>query len=180
MKSFRQFTAYSEIQNIFELSRFTKLDLENISGAALTEDLIDINHALVKGGQHIKKGKNLADLLDSAGEYLSKILWYALKISQGRENLMPILKELLKRKITKEEFMSFLLKLDSLAINALKLSLRVIDSVTNWNLVDSLTDIIDNDMDWEEDMSEAAKNIYNSTDLLTASINKIIDTIRKG
>lgn len=139
VKSFKQFNEIEElsvsIHNLIELQYFTDMDINLLTEETLTEfKMPDIMGAISKAGLHVKKGRGLIQMIASVGTHFAKILYHAIKASGGDEGSNSILKELLGKKIKKEDFIDFLLKLDQVTLHAITGPIHAIEAITGWHL----------------------------------------------
>lgn len=161
MKSFKQYSAYSEVQNLVELALFMEMDPNTLNEETMLNEAFDVMGALEKAGFHVKKGRGLIQMLSGAGKHMSKILWYAVKSAAGDEDAKPILKDLLKRRIKKEELLDFLLKLDQLTLHALTGPIHAIDALTGWHIGPNLHKVADLKNDIAKKIKDAVSTIKN-------------------
>ena len=72
--------------------------------------------------------------------HISKVIYYAIKAKGGDRDARGEVKELLKKKVTKEELIDFFFKLDTLTLSILTGPINIIDALMGWNIIKTLKD----------------------------------------
>lgn len=141
MKSFKQYQkdleTSIEVSNLVELSMFMDMDIDDVT--QLNEDTqideaLDLNKAMKKVGLHVQKGRGLMQIFASAGKHIVQVMWYAVKAYGGDEDAKVKLKELLKKKVSKEDILDVILKLDAATMHVITGPIHTIDAITGWHL----------------------------------------------
>lgn len=150
---------------------------------AVLKDLPDINDVLGKIGLKVHKTRGLLSMLKSASKWVGRVLYYAVKASQGDEEARQLLKTTLKNHVTKEELMDFLLKLDNATLHLLSIPLHTIAAITGWELEANLQQLtnytkiagqkIEDTIKFLEDLKRRSK------DEIKKKIDDIIMAIKK-
>ena len=91
-----------------------------------------------RAGLKISNGRGLVSILCKAGKYMAEVMYYAFKAHGGDKEARNQLKELMKKRVSKEEFVDFLLKLDTLTFSAITGPLHIIDAVMGWHIVPNI------------------------------------------
>lgn len=139
IKGFKTFNQDSElaisVNNMIEYQQFVDMDFNTLNEDMLSEfKMPDISGALSKAGLHVKKGRGLLQIIASSGIHLAKIFHAAIKASGGDADAKVNLKELLSKKIKKEDVIDFLLKLDQLTLHVITGPIHAIEAVTGWHI----------------------------------------------
>ena len=61
-----------------------------------------------RAGLKITNGRGLVSILSKAGKYMAEVMYYAFKAHGGDKEARNQLKELMKKRVSKEEFVDFL------------------------------------------------------------------------
>ena len=107
-----------------------------------------------RAGLKITNGRGLVSILSKAGKYMAEVMYYAFKAHGGDKEARNQLKELMKKRVSKEEFVDFLLKLDTLTFSAITGPLHIIDAV---KADDRLKIAIDSLLSSAEDLPDRIK-----------------------
>ena len=140
MKTFKKFTDKSQsiedINSLVELVLFLEMNVNELH--KLDEAKVDISKALKKIGMERHQERGLIHILKDSGVHIGKIFHAAFKSHIGtpasKKEAKEQLKSLLSKKITKEEIIDVLLKLDMITLHAITGPIHVIDAITGWHL----------------------------------------------
>lgn len=188
IKSYSQFTREinesHSIIDLIELSIFSEIDPNLLKeDIGELEEAINIKGALEKAGLHAKKGRGLIQILSSAGKHISKIFWYAIKAHTGDEKAKEELKTLLKKKVSKEDIIDVLLKLDQLTLHAITGPIHAIEAATGWHIAANIKKVsktVDNVKDRFENAIKSLNDLMKDTNKKTSQrISKTIDFLTK-
>lgn len=111
-------------------------------------DIIDnnINPVAKKAGMHIETKKGLLHYLSNISTNSAKLLYYAVSYAKNKNNNdKEKIKEIFK-KVNKEDFIDFILKLDMVTLHLLTEPIHMIDAITGthiWSNVKSKAQKID-------------------------------------
>jgi len=129
---------YDDKQRLLELALFMSLNPHQLNEA--DDDLRGkFKQALNKAG--LKLGGNergLLQTLSKVSSHISKVVYYAIKAKGGDRAARDEVKELLKKKVSKEELIDFFFKLDVLTLSILTGPINIIDALMGWNIVATL------------------------------------------
>lgn len=115
------------------------LELSILIDDKMNEGISDeIASAAHKAGLHIGKSKGLFQIARDAGTHIGKAIYYAIKSKGGDESSKAKLKELLSKKVTKEELIDFFLRLDQVTLHAITGPIHAIDAVMGWHIAADL------------------------------------------
>ena len=103
-------------------------DLETLS------ESIDFKSAIKGAKLNLKTNKGLIATLIRAGKDVSLLFWHSLKVLGGNEESRKKVKELARKKVSKEDFMNFLINLDMITFHAISGPIHIIDAITGWDL----------------------------------------------
>lgn len=139
IKGFKTFNEETElaksVNNLIELQYFSDMDFSTLNESILTEfKMPDIGSALKKAGLHVKKGRGLIQIIASSGIHLAKIFHASIKAAGGNKEAEKELKELLSKKISKEDIIDFLLKLDQATLHVITGPIHTIEAITGWHI----------------------------------------------
>jgi len=139
IKGFKTFNEESElaieVSNIIEYYEFSNMDFNTLNESVLLEfKMPDISGALAKAGIHAKKGRGLIQMIASSGIHFAKIFHAAIKATGGDQEAKVNLKELLSKKISKEDIIDFLLKLDQATMHLITGPIHMIEALTGWHI----------------------------------------------
>ena len=127
---------YEDKQRLLELTIFMSLNPHQ-----LNEGVGD-SHVIIqmakKAGLKLGTGRGLLKLLSKASVHVSKVIYYAIKAKTGDRSARVELKELLKKKVSKEELIDLFFKLDTLTLSILTGPINIIDAIMGWNIVAAL------------------------------------------
>ncbi len=88
-----------------------------------------------KVGLHThKSGEGLIAIALKSGKLMSEFVWHTLKAAIGNEESKVRVKELANKEIKKEDFMNFLLRLDTVTLHFFTGPLHMIDAITGWHI----------------------------------------------
>lgn len=173
--SFKEYLKINNLENdkINELNVNDKISLilymvENDLNILNESDIFifeDVNKWLNKVGLKIHKSKGVIDYLKDFTTGSGKLILAAIK---GDSNKV---KELLKS-INKEDFMDFLLKLDTLTLHIVTGPIHFIDALTGWDIMANLKHISTN-------ASNMLKIFYDGINKVKTSIEKVLGGQRK-
>jgi len=126
---------YDDKQRLLELALFMSLNPHQLNEA--DDDWRGkFKQALNKAG--LKLGGNergLLQTLSKVSSHISKVVYYAIKAKGGDRAARGEVKELLKKKVSKEELIDFFFKLDVLTLSILTGPINIIDALMGWNIV---------------------------------------------
>jgi hypothetical protein len=126
---------YDDKQRLLELALFMSLNPHQLNEAD-GDWRGKFKQALNKAG--LKLGGNergLLQTLSKVSSHISKVVYYAIKAKSGDRAARDEVKELLKKKVSKEELIDFFFKLDVLTLSILTGPINIIDALMGWNIV---------------------------------------------
>jgi len=129
---------YDDKQRLLELALFMSLNPHQLNEAD-GDWRGKFKQALNKAG--LKLGGNergLLQTLSKVSSHISKVVYYAIKAKGGDRAARDEVKELLKKKVSKEELIDFFFKLDVLTLSILTGPINIIDALMGWNIVATL------------------------------------------
>jgi len=129
---------YDDKQRLLELALFMSLNPYQLNEAD-GDWRGKFKQALNKAG--LKLGGNergLLQTLSKVSSHISKVVYYAIKAKSGDRAARDEVKELLKKKVSKEELIDFFFKLDVLTLSILTGPINIIDALMGWNIVATL------------------------------------------
>ena len=127
-------TLHSDKQQILEIALFMSMNPNQLNENTGKNAL-----AMAKRvGLNITNGRGLVSILSKAGKYMAEVMYYAFKAHGGDRQARTQLKELLKKRVSKEDFIDFVLKLDTLTFSAITGPLHIIDAVMGWHIVPNI------------------------------------------
>jgi len=167
---------YDDKQRLLELALFMSLNPRQ-----LNEGVGDgVIRAAKKAGLNIGSGRGLLQILSKVGGHISKIIYYAIKAQAGDKSAKNDLKELLKKKASKEDLIDFFFKLDTLTLSALTGPIHVIDALTGWHIVANLKDKgKTSDSRIKDAISDLSRSIETLPDKLKRKVLNNIAKIKK-
>jgi hypothetical protein len=93
-------------------------------------------------GFSLKKNTGLIQMLYRAGKDVYNIVVAAIKAVNGGEREKAILKTVIKEsRISKEQFLDFVLKLDDVALGILRQPLVMIEALTGWQIAPNIENL---------------------------------------
>ena len=113
------------------------MDQENIltEGTTLLEGEGRIDKMLGKAGLHIGRSDGLIQMLAKSGKQFGKVLLALWKARKGGDDAKANLKQVIEdSKISKEQFLDFLLKLDQATLHMITGPLHLLDAVMGWHI----------------------------------------------
>lgn len=88
-----------------------------------------------KLGLHVEKKDGLVQILSRGARDIARMLWHASKYATTKDpESKKIVKEIASKKVTKEQFLDFLLKLDTLSLHAVTGPIHMIDALVGWHI----------------------------------------------
>jgi hypothetical protein len=94
-----------------------------------------INGLLGKLGLHTHASDaGIIQVLAKGGKNIAQLIWYAMKAMTGDKTAKERVKEIANKEITKEQFIDFLLKLDTLTMHFITGPIHMIDALTGWHV----------------------------------------------
>ena len=112
--------------------------------------------------------------------HISKVIYYAIKAKGGDRDARGEVKELLKKKVTKEELIDFFFKLDTLTLSILTGPINIIDALMGWNIVATLKNKgKTSDSRIKDAISDLSKSIETLPDKLKRKVLNNIAKIKK-
>jgi hypothetical protein len=129
---------YDDKQRLLELALFMSLNPHQLNEAD-GEWRGKFKQVIKKAG--LKLGGNergLLQILSRVSSHVSKVVYYAIKAKGGDRPSRDKVKELLKKKVTKEELIDFFFKLDTLTLSLLTGPINIIDALMGWNIISTL------------------------------------------
>jgi len=175
MKSFKDFGNHQEfsleLNNIIELMEFEKMGVDTLTEETLDEfKMPDITGALKTAGFHVKKGRGLMQIIAASGTHMAKILYHAVKAAKGDEASVAELKKLLAKKITKEDIIDVLLKIDQLTLHALTGPIHAIEAITGWHIAAAIKNV----RKVSDDIKQKVVNVIDTLKTLAKKVDKAI------
>jgi hypothetical protein len=129
---------HDEITNmnaLLEMAMFMEQDPARLDEAFNPASLAKAAGSLMKAsGLHVKKGDGLMQMAMRSGKLMAQFIWYAIKASKGDKEAAEKVKEIANTKITKEQVIDFILKLDMATAHILTTPIHTIDAITGWHI----------------------------------------------
>ena len=167
MKSFKEHKEEQKLSDdIYDLIEFMECDLETLSEA------IDFKSAIKGANLNLKTNKGLIAALIRTGKDISLLFWHSLKVLGGNEESRKKVKELAQKKVSKEDFMNFLINLDMITFHAISGPIHIIDAITGWDLHHRIISTHDK-------IKEIQATVANHLDSIQASTSGLTKKIRK-
>jgi|TARA_R110002020_G_scaffold173500_2_gene364416 hypothetical protein len=171
---------YDDKDRLLELAIFMSLNprqLNEADGDWRGKFKQAINKAGLKlGGSE----RGLLQTLSRVSSHISKVIYYAIKAKGGDRNARGEVKELLKKKVTKEELIDFFFKLDTLTLSILTGPINIIDALMGWNIVATLKSKgKTSDSRIKDAISDLSKSIETLPDKLKRKVLNNITKIKK-
>ena len=154
-------------QQILEIALFMSMTPnqlnENVGGGLIK--------VAKKAGLNIKggSGRGLLSILSKAGKYMGEVMYYAFKAHGGDREARVKLKDLLQKRVSKEELIDFLLKLDAVTFSAITGPINIIDAIMGWNTVANI----------RKKAVKVDDRIINAIDSLLSSTEDLPDKIKR-
>ena len=128
---------YDDKERLLELAIFMSLNLYQLDEAA-GDWRNKFKQAINTAGLKLSNERGLLQTLSRVSSHISKVVYYAIKAKGGDREARAEVKELLKKKVTKEELIDFFFKLDTLTLSVLTGPINIIDALMGWNIVTTL------------------------------------------
>ena len=160
-------TLDNDKQQILEIAFFMSMNPnqlnENIGSS--------IMRAAKKAGLNIKGsgGRGLISILSKTSKYMGQVMYYAFKAHGGDKEARVKLKELLQKRVSREELFDFLLKLDAVTFSAITGPINIIDAIMGWSTVANI----------RKSAVKVDDRITNAIDSLLSSAEDLPDKIRR-
>ena len=106
------------------------------------------------------------------GKDISLLFWHSLKVLGGNEESRKKVKELSQKKVSKEDFMNFLINLDMITFHAISGPIHIIDAITGWELHSKIISTHDKVKEIQASVSNHLDSIQASTKGLTKKVRK--------
>lgn len=185
IKRFKSFNEESElalaVNNMIEYQQFCDMDFDTLNENMLTEfKMPDIGGALKKAGLHVQKGRGLIQMVASVGIHFAKVLHAAIKASGGDKAAEKNLKELLAKKISKEQIIDFLLKLDQVTAHAVTGPIHFIEAITGWHLWAAVHKVRDSGKNLIQKGKDIINKLHDVAKELEGSGKKYIQKVTAG
>lgn len=130
IQRFKKFNEEAEIEttanNLGELKEFSDKEYTSIG-----EEDLKVTDSRV----YMKRGHSMNEILNSSSKNLVKILHAALNESKDE------LSQLLVKKISEEDIVDYLLKLDNVVIKELYKPIKLIEELSGWNIHESISKV---------------------------------------
>tara|TARA_R110002060_G_scaffold22529_2_gene30641 strand:+ start:760 stop:1308 length:549 start_codon:yes stop_codon:yes gene_type:complete len=171
---------YEDRQHLLELAIFMSLNYHHLNeadGDWRSKFKQAVNKAGLKlGGSE----RGLLQTLSRVSSHISKVIYYAIKAKGGDRDARGEVKELLKKKVTKEELIDFFFKLDTLTLSILTGPINIIDALMGWNIVATLKSKgKTSDSRIKDAISDLSKSIETLPDKLKRKVLNNIAKIKK-
>ena len=164
MKSFKRHKEEQKLSDdIYDLIEFMECDLETLSEA------IDFKSAIKGANLNLKTNKGLIASIIRAGKDISLLFWHSLKVLGGNEESR---KKGKRKKVSKEDFMNFLINLDMITFHAVSGPIHIIDAITGWDLHHKI-------ISTHNKVKEIQKSVANHLDSIRSSANDLTKKMRK-
>jgi len=143
--------------------------LEN--GPVINEEKFDLSAMFGKIGLKITKGQGLIQILAKAGTHVAKLLWLAVKAyrSQTPEDKEELKTFLKNTKVTKEQVVDVLLKLDMLTNKMFTGPVAMLNVLTGWQISVNIK------QDIERMAKSALQGLLQIKDKLADKTKKVLD-----
>lgn len=149
-----------------ELIEFMEMDEEILNEA------VDIKGALKKANVFSKDNDGLLATIARAGKTMGLFVWHALKAFGGDDKSADELKKLANTKITKQDFINFLINLDMVTLHAISGPIHAIEAITGWPVHHALTKVHTKTKDMTKKVLDALDNVQNATNQLPSKVKK--------
>lgn len=129
------------IEELSELSpeAFQLLEMAILINYDDINEAIDFGKMLKKIGFKAHKGTpGLIEIVAKSGKNIAKLLWLAAKAVRSKEERAALKDHIKSMKVSKEDLLNFLYKLDLVTLHAITGPLHAIDAVTGWEIVPNL------------------------------------------
>ncbi len=90
-----------------------------------------------------KSGEGLITTALKSGKIMAEFIWHTLKAAGGNEKSKERVKEIANTKISKEDFMDFLMKLDMATLHLIMGPIHMIEALTGWHIKASIKTKVD-------------------------------------
>ena len=128
---------YDDKQRLLELALFMSLNPRQLNEAD-GDWRGKFKQAAKKADLKLGNERGLLQTLSKVSSHISKVIYYAIKAKGGDRAARDEVKELLKKRVTKEELIDFFFKLDTLTLSILTGPINIIDALMGWNIVSTL------------------------------------------
>ncbi len=120
--------------NLLYLIEFINTDEEQLN-EGMSDILGKVKNLLPKMGITMGFKDGLIHQLSRSSLYVSKFIWNMLKYhTTGNKESKEILLELSKTKVSREQVMDFLFRLDILTLSMFTAPLKMLDALLGWNI----------------------------------------------
>ena len=151
--------------------------IDNNLNEDVSSILDKINSTMKSMGLHSKQGKGIIQYTAQYGKAISQILYYALKANKGDAEAKAKIKEITSKELTKEQFIDFLLKLDTLSLHAVTMPIHIIDAITGWHVAANLDKMQDPIFDR---IQKAVEFLENAMEKATGQIKRQLQNVIAG
>ena len=185
VKGFKEYNKESElsveIANVIEFFEFSNMEFGSLNESELNEfKMPDIDGALKKAGLHVKKGRGLIQMIASSGLHFARVFHAAIRAAGGDKGAEKTLRELLSKKISKEDVIDFLLKLDQATLHIVTGPIHFIEAVTGWHIWAAVHKVRDVSKDILQKGKDIISKLKDISQDLEGSGKKYIEKVSKS
>ncbi|KFZ25653.1 MAG: hypothetical protein KQ78_02146 [Candidatus Izimaplasma bacterium HR2] len=124
-----------------------------------------------------KSGEGLIAIALKSGKVMSEFVWHALKAAVGNEESKVRVKELANTEIKKEDFVNFLLKLDTVTLHMITGPIHMIDAITGWHIGTHIKSKVEDTL---TKAKNAIKNLIDAAKGTEKSVKKKLKSLMNG
>ena len=166
-------TLHNDRQKILEIALFMSMNPNQLN-ENLGKDILQVAK---KAGLKIKSGTGLISILSKAGKYMAEVMFHAFKAHGGDRQSRTKLKDLLQKRVSKEELFDFLLKLDAVTFSAITGPINIIDAIMGWNTVENIRKKA---VKVDDRIATAIDSLLSSTENLPDKIKRrVVNNVKK-
>lgn len=123
----------NDVISLIEISSFIEEYPE--MNEAMSEWGGKLKSALSKMGLHATKNKGLIQMIGKASANVSKLLWHAFMATiTGKQEHKDKVTEIANKKVTKEDLIDFLIRVDLVTLHVITGPIHIIDALTGWHI----------------------------------------------
>ena len=130
-------------------------------------------------GSH-KTGDGLIQVALKSGKLMAEFVWHALRGATGNQQSIERVKEIAATEITKEQFLDFVLKLDTATLHIVSGPLHAIDAWTGWHIWAHIKSKVDIGLDKaKQAIKDLAQAAHTAEDSVKVKIKNYMHGIAK-
>ena len=124
-----------------------------------------------------KSGPGLISIALKSGKIMAEFIWHVLKAAAGNKESKIRVKELANTKITKEDFLNFIMKLDLATLHIITGPLHLVDAITGWHIGVQIKTKVD---DVTTKATKAIENLIDAAKSTEAATRKKLKSLMHG